>query len=204
MTGSLTLLRWTQPTSCATRPEVRAVERRYDRRRGELRQDQEFDDSGCLRCSDAPELTATILRAFTADASAVVQEELQRYLWNSAMFGYAVPLDRARSFIINDRAGDFVYHQRTQLMFTGVSAHPILMSYLAALHKTDFTAPMSGWGPDTIYDWNATSKLADEFIEQGLGFYRSKVGGGAITVAPGFPWTAQEKRIFATYPRRSL
>lgn len=160
-------------------------------------------ESGCFRCADAPELTAAILRAFTDDAPAVVQKELQRYLWNSAMFGCAVPLDRARGFIINGRAGDFVYHQRTQLMFTGVSAHPILMSYLAALHKTDFTAPMSDWGPETIYDWNATSKLADEFVEQGLGFYRSKVGGGAITVASDFAWTAQEKRVFASYPRRS-
>ena len=150
------------------------------------------------------DVNVAILRAFTENAPAVVQDELQRYLWNSAMFGYAVPLDRAHSFVSNGRAGDFVYHQRTQLMFTGASAHPILMSHLAALHKTDFTAPMSDWGPHTIYDWNATSKLADEFIEHGLGFYRSKVGGGAITVAPDFRWTPQEKRVFAAYPRRGL
>ncbi len=162
-----------------------------------------FDDTGCFGCSDAPELTAIILRAFTDTAPSVVQQALQRYLWNSAIFGFAVPLDRARRFIISDRAGDFVYHQRTQLMFTGVSAHPILLSHLAALHRTDFAAPMSDWGPRTIYDWNATSKLADEFVEQGLGFYRSNVGGGAITVASDFRWTAQEKRVFASYSRRS-
>lgn len=163
-----------------------------------------LDDTGCFGCADAPELTTVILRAFTDRAPAAVHEELQRYLWNSAMFGYAVPLKRARHFIAHDRAGDFVYHQRTQLMFTGVSAHPILMSYLAALHKTDFSAPLTDWGPDSIYEWNATSKLADEFVELGLGFYRSKVGGGAITVAPDYRWTTQERLVFSTYSRRSL
>jgi hypothetical protein len=165
-------------------------------------QPEELD---ALSVGDAPELTLYILRAFVdGEPPEVVRSELQRYLWNQARFGYAVPLERARKFIAADKAGDFVYHQRTQLMFTGVSAHPILMSHLAALHKTDFSARLTSWDTEDFYPWDATSKLSDDFIEGGLGFYKSRVGGGSITVSREFAWTAQEKRVFGSFQRKYL
>lgn len=163
-----------------------------------------LDVTGCFRCGDAPELTRHILSKFAKTWPEEVESELRRYLWNSASFGYAVPLAKARGFITHGRAGHFIYHQRTQLMFTGATAHPIMMSYLTALHHTDFSVDCDDWGPSSVYDWNATSRLADEFIEQGLGFYLSAVAGGAITVANDFKWTPQERTVFASFKRRAL
>lgn len=152
---------------------------------------------------DAPELADHILRAYTDAPPGVVRDELRRFLWNSCTFGIAAPLAHAAQLVRAGDAGNFVYHQRSGLVFTGVQAHPLLMSYLATLDRTDFSARVEAWGPDTVYSWDATSKLADEFIEKGRGLYRSAVGGGSIMVARGFNWTAQEKRVFAAFPRRS-
>lgn len=161
-----------------------------------------------LSVGDAPELTRVLLAAFVeGEPPEAAREELQRYLWNSGSFGLAIPLSSALPVLRTGQAGNFIYHQKPQLLFTGVSHanHQLLMAYLAALNKTDFKSPMDDWGPDCIYQWNANAKLADEFIESGFGLYRSSQHApNTIRVSPEFAWTAQEKRVFAGFQRMKL
>lgn len=156
---------------------------------------------------DAPELTLRLLSHFVeGEPPEAARHELQRFLWNTANYGWAVPLSSALGVLKEGRAGNFVYHQRSQLMFTGVgmSGHQLLMAHLATLHRTDWTnRSMDDWGPDCIHSWNANSRLADDFIESGFGFFRSSQHApDVIMVAREFAWTAQEKRVFASFTRR--
>jgi hypothetical protein len=158
-------------------------------------------------CADAPELALMLLNVYTDRPPKVVVAELQRFLWNGAQFGECVPLALARAYISKGAASNFVYHQRTGHLFTGVSAHPLLLSYLEALDRTDFRLPpesVSDWGPNVIYDWNATSRLADEFVERGHGLYLSSTMKQTIFVDPSFRWTAQETAVFRGLERRAL
>lgn len=168
-----------------------------------------MDIPGSFTCADAPELTLALLRAYTESPPSVVERALRRFLWNSGGFGMAIPLGQAKPVLDAGQGGHFVYHQRTGMLFTSVTMghHQLLLSYLAALDKTDFTADfadVTDWSPQVIYPWNATAKLADEFIESALGLYLSSRGKGAISVSRRFKWTAQEKIVFKSFARKDL
>ena len=167
-----------------------------------------MDIPGTSTCGDAPELARVLLHAYTKSPPEIVESELCRFLWNSAGFGRAIPLGQSRAVLTAGQGGHFIFHKRTGMLFTGVNlgGHQLLMAYLATLDRTDFSAnfdDVSDWGPDSIYGWNASAKLGDEFVETGLGLYQSSQANGAITVAPGFQWTPQEKAVFRGFERRS-
>lgn len=159
-----------------------------------------------FRIADAPELTTYILAAYTASpAPEAVHSELQRYLWNSAHYGQALPLADAFDKIHDGSAGSFVYHQKSGLVFTHVSGgqHQLLMAYLAAIHKTDFSKPIESWEYDQFYSWDATHKLADDFIDNGMGLFQSSVGGAnSVYVGESFQWTDKERMAFAGHKKK--
>lgn len=159
-----------------------------------------------FRIADAPELTTYLLAAFVdGPAPEPVHRELQRFLWNSAQYGDALPLADAFDKILDGDAGSFVYHQKSGLVFTHVSGgrHQLLMAYLASLHKTDFSKPITEWEYDQFYSFDATHKLADDFVEGGLGLFQSSVGGAqSVYVSEKFNWTEKERMAFAGHKKK--
>lgn len=159
-----------------------------------------------FRVGDAPELTAFLLAAHTpVPAPAAVHDELQRFLWNTAHFGQALPLAEAFDLLHTGAAGSFVYHQRSGLVFTHVSGgqHTLLMAYLAAVHKTNLTKDIEHWGLDEFYSWDATHKLSDDFIDAGLGLFQSSVGGAnCVYVSEKFNWSEKERMAFAGHKKK--
>jgi hypothetical protein len=151
---------------------------------------------------DAPELTRFLLGTFLPTPPKAVVAAMQRFLWNGDAFSEAVSLDEMTTSGDIRKAGTFVYHKHSGLVFTHVAGgkHQMLMAHLGALHKTDFTNDCEDWQYDQFYPWDATSQLADDFVCLGFGFFLSSVSsGGRITVALDYPWSSAEERLFGGF-----
>lgn len=171
-------------------------------------QDETFDGPAPargLRGCDAPELTDVLLAAFVSGPPpAAVHEEIQRFLWNTCNFAEALPLKDAVGRIRDGSAGNFIYHQKSGILFTRVSGgtHQLLMAYLESLHKTDFTLPNLTWDYDQAYSFNATSKLAEDFIVDGHGLFQSSVGkASAVHLGDKFVMSDLETEAFKEHGR---
>lgn len=159
------------------------------------------------RVFDADELTVAILQSFTARAiPECISREISRFLWN-CNFGEAIPIADAVEVLQAGRAGNFVYHQKSGFLFTHVSpgSHQLLMAYLASLHSTDFSIQHERWDYDHAYSFNATSRLAEDFVEQGHGLFQSSVGPRqTIHVGEKFVESPLEAEAFGGHQRRYL
>lgn len=139
-----------------------------------------------------------------------IRSELTRFLGNDPPFHEALSLKKAEPLLRAQNAGHFLYHQASGLVFTSMmfGRHQLVMAYIEALHKTDFSQHIEQWEYDQAYSFNATSKLADNFIEQGHGFFVSgsarKAGGGVIQVGKAFKWTTLERTVFQDYAKKVL
>jgi len=151
---------------------------------------------------DAPELTQFLLKTFLPEPPNAVASAMQRFLWNGDAFAEAAPLEELLEPADIEKAGTFVYHRHSKLLFTHVPSgkHQILMAHLGALHKTDFAGDCEGWRYDQFYSWDAASQLADDFVCMGFGFFLSSVSaGGRITVARDYPWSEEEAELFGHF-----
>lgn len=154
-----------------------------------------------LRTGNAPELARVLLSAFVkGPPPAAVSTELADFLWNSGNFAEAMPLNLGIELLQTGKAGAFVYHQKTGMLFTHVRAHPMLMAYLASLHRIDFSAENNTWEFDQGMGFDATSKLADEFIDKGIGLYRSTLHSADTIMVDGvFDWSPAERNAFQDF-----
>ena len=79
----------------------------------------------------------------------------------------------------------------------GFGVHQQVAAHLAALAVTDFSVPRDSWELKDFHHWNATSRLAEDFIEKGHGLYQAGVGRqDAIYVSSSFAWTDLEREAF--------
>lgn len=156
---------------------------------------------------DAPALSLALLGAFVAAPPRALVMELERYIWNNCIFAEAIPFAEAQAKVRDGSAGFFVYHQKSGILFTHVSpgTHQLLMAYLASLHKIDFDNVGDDWSYDRGYKFDATSKLADSFIFDGYGLYRSSVSKhNTIMVGSAFAWTSREAECFQDFRKTRI
>jgi hypothetical protein len=153
---------------------------------------------------DAPELTHLLLSAFTDMPQPGITEGLHRYLWRHARFGYAEQLTDAFHDIQSGSAGDFLYYQKSGLLFAHVEFgyHQLLLAHLCALHKTDFSREHVKWNVRQFDDSNPIRKLADDCVCEGYAlFLSSSSNGKRITVGKAFAWEPLELVAFGNFDR---
>jgi hypothetical protein len=156
------------------------------------------------RVDDAPALMRLLLSAFTNIRQPAIEQGLYRYLWRHARFGYAEHLVDAVDDVRSGRAGYFVYHPRSALIFTHTEFgyHQLLLAHLAALHKTDFLREHARWDVHQFPYADPIAQLADDCVREGHGLYMSSASNGkCITVGRSFKWGPLERLAFAAFER---
>jgi hypothetical protein len=153
---------------------------------------------------DAPALMHLLLSAFTEKPQPAIEKGFYRYLWRHARFGYAEHLADALDDVRSGRAGHFVYHPRSALIFTHTEFgyHQLLLAHLAALHKTDFLREHVMWNVHRFPYVDPIAQLADDCVREGHGLYMSSASSGrCITVGQAFKWEPLERLAFAGFER---
>lgn len=153
---------------------------------------------------DASELMRLLLTAFTDIRQPAVEKGFSRYLWRHARFGDAEHLAEALDDVRLGRAGHFVYHQRTTLLFTDTELgyHQLLLAHFAALHETDFAREHVRWDVHQFPYADPIAQLADDCVRNGYGLYISSASNGrCITVGQRFKWEPLERVAFAGFER---
>ncbi|MFM0340516.1 hypothetical protein [Paraburkholderia fungorum] len=124
---------------------------------------------------------------------------MDRYLWRHARFGYAEQLADALHDVQSGSAGDFLYHQKSGLLFAHVELgyHQLFLAHLCALHKTDFSREHVKWNVHRFGYSDPIRKLADDCVSEGYGLFLSSFSNGkCITVGQAFAWGPLERAAF--------
>jgi hypothetical protein len=151
---------------------------------------------------DVQELTHLLLSVFTAIPQPSITEGLHRYLWRHARFGYAEQLTDALHDVQSGSAGDFLYHQKSGLLFAQVEFgyHQLFLAHLCALHKTDFSREQLRWNVHLFHCANPIVELADDCVREGYGLFLSSFSDGKrITVGQTFNWEPFERAAFGNF-----
>lgn len=151
---------------------------------------------------DAPDLTCLLLSVFTDMPQPAIEEGLHRYLWRHARFGYAEQLMHALHDVQSGSAGDFLYHQKSGLLFAHVELgyHQLFLAHLCALHKTDFSREQVKWNVHQFHYSDPIRELADVCVYEGYGLFLSSFSNGKrITVGQAFAWEPLERAAFGKF-----
>ena len=156
------------------------------------------------RMDDAQELTQVLLSVFTDMPQPAMTEGLHRYLWRHVRFGYAGQLTDVLHDVQSGSAGDFLYHQKSGLLFAHVEFgyHQLLLAHLCALHKTDFSSQHVKWNVHQFHYPDPIRKLADDCVCEGHALFLSSYSNGKrITVGQAFAWGSLELAAFGNFNR---
>lgn len=153
---------------------------------------------------DAPELAPHIIGKFTSspDSFPLVNKELTRFLWNSAVFSYGVSIHDLKMEEFQEHK-NFVYDKKTEMFFLSFSfgTHQLFMAHFGALHKMDFSTPeKDSTFYDILHGFDAYSKLSDYYITEGHGVLLSSVSK-KIHLSSDFQMSQKEKMFFKDFER---
>jgi hypothetical protein len=151
---------------------------------------------------DANELTTHLIGKFTArpENFPYVQNYVERYIWNNCGFSFAVSIHEI-SLEKFKESKNFIYDKATEMFFINFnhSPHQLLMAYIEALHKFDFSKEShDNEFHDLFTTFNAYSKLADEYIINGHGILLSSVSK-KILLGEAFIMTDKENEYLGHF-----
>lgn len=157
-----------------------------------------------LTTADANELTLHLIGKFTLhpEEFPYVQSYVERYIWNNCGFSFAISIHEISIEKFRE-SKNFIYDKATEMFFIDFhhSPHQLLMAYIEALHKFDFSHKSNDQNFDELFNiFNAHSKLADEYIINGHGVLLSSVSK-KILLGENYIMTEKEKQYLGHFDK---
>lgn len=162
------------------------------------------ENSTSYTVADAPELAKLLIAAHSPTGNPDVEKVLRRFLWNAGAFEYCRSLAQAAQVLARGEFSNFVYDKQSRMVFLDCPAghHQILMAHLEGLHQTNMSEKVDDWFAKVNSGYNATSRLAEAFVEQGHGLFLSSVSRGMkITLGEKFVFDVEELAAFEKFRR---